>query len=325
MGSNSQSRLCPCCGGNSALTRHLSRTDIDSLLINAAILDSNTLKSISFGDYRMFRCCVCDLEFSDPMREPDNSFYKALARVEKYYPASRWEWSECIKQLRLQASSRRGQNIRVLDVGCGTGQFLSLLRGYDDFVGMGLEITEASVKVCRAQGLNVIHGDFSQAKIQIPEGVEAITLWHVLEHVSDPLGLLTNAKYLLRSGGRLFFSVPLSPTSYESSWTDPLNLPPHHLTRWNVKSITTLANRLDMTVDLIFPRIEGYFSRLLRVWLLQATGPFTKLKPAQKAVYLARWLISHPYKLIADGWRQLPKWHGGTLPDAVLVCLGRKE
>lgn len=323
MNISSQSPNCPCCGGASVLTRDLPRDSIEARLIEMAVFDSKSVRNCSFGNYRMFRCGTCDLEFADPMREPENDFYLELAHLTKYYPESRWEWGECIKQLQSEVLSDR---MRVLDVGCGTGQFLLLLKNLEIGTGIGLDVTASSVEACRARGLDVIRGTFPQAKARIPEGVDIITLWHVLEHVSNPLALLADAKSALTTGGSIFFSVPLSPTSYETLQADPLNLPPHHLTRWSVKSILSLAKRLDMSAGLFFPEADRYLQRLTRTLLLEAIGSFSKLEPAQKVVRLAWWMLLHPRQLATAGYQQLyhPRLNGKVLPDVVLACFHNK-
>lgn len=86
---------------------------------------------------------------------------------------------------------------RVLDFGCGEGQFLNSLqdRGWDTY---GIE-PSTSVAFLRHHRLTSLPDDGT---------FDFVILHHVLEHVTDPLGLLRQLAASLREGGSLFVSVP---------------------------------------------------------------------------------------------------------------------
>ncbi|HEY5802376.1 MAG TPA: class I SAM-dependent methyltransferase [Lysobacter sp.] len=311
---------CPCCNSSATLTRELARASIVQQL--EAFVKDPGIQDCTIHDYRMFQCDDCRLEFSDPMREPDPGFYEWLTQSHRYYPERRWEWEESIRDLE-STNDGTGRKRVVLDVGCGGGQFLKLLESSRKLEGIGVEVSLASASKCRAEGLTVIHGNLATAMTSLPQGVDVVTLWHVVEHVADPIGLLGQAKALLAKNGAIYFSVPLSPPSYEASWTDPLNQPPHHLTRWNVASLKRLSAKLDMSLELLLPAADGYFIRLARALLLQCVSPFESLPRWKKALRLAGSLIAHPSRLFVNALRQHqhPRANGKVLPDLVLVRL----
>lgn len=97
-----------------------------------------------------------------------------------------------------------GRN-RLLDVGCGAGQFLALAReqGWDV---MGVEIAEAGAAGARALGLSVRVG--SLPTVALPESsFDVVTLWNVLDCVPDPVEQVRAAKRVLAPGGLLFARV----------------------------------------------------------------------------------------------------------------------
>ena len=97
-----------------------------------------------------------------------------------------------------------GRN-RLLDVGCGSGQFLALARerGWDV---MGVEVAEAGAAVVRTLGLPVCVGSLPAAAL--PESsYDVVTFWNVLDCVPDPVDQLGAAKRLLAPGGLLFARV----------------------------------------------------------------------------------------------------------------------
>ncbi len=93
-----------------------------------------------------------------------------------------------------------GRN-RLLDVGCGTGQFLLLARaeGWDV---VGIEIAKAGVEAARRAGLTVHLG--SLTTLALPESsFDLITFWNVLDFVPDPMEQARAAHRILAPGGVL--------------------------------------------------------------------------------------------------------------------------
>jgi len=96
---------------------------------------------------------------------------------------------------------------RLLDVGCGTGLFLAVARrrGWET-VGID-DCLEATEHARNHFGLEVLDGDFSDIA-ERGERFDAITMWDIIEHARDPVGLLASAKDLLAPGGVMGISTP---------------------------------------------------------------------------------------------------------------------
>ena len=95
---------------------------------------------------------------------------------------------------------------RLLDVGCGNGNFLRLAQAIG-WQAEGVEPDPSAVAAARASGLDVRQGG-----IELLEGISAaydqLTLSHVIEHVHDPLALLNACCRLLKPGGMLYLETP---------------------------------------------------------------------------------------------------------------------
>ncbi|PWU20656.1 MAG: hypothetical protein C5B49_03940 [Bdellovibrio sp.] len=90
---------------------------------------------------------------------------------------------------------------QVLDVGCGDGSFLRALpTTYQKF---GFEPSNPGQASLHRAGIQTVD-IFSETKRQF----DLITMWHSLEHISNPKQTVGKLKGLLRDGGRLFISVP---------------------------------------------------------------------------------------------------------------------
>jgi SAM-dependent methyltransferase len=98
-------------------------------------------------------------------------------------------------------------NDRVLDVGAGGGELVFVLRHFG-FDARGIEPEEAYAEHARTRlGLPIATG-FAQDLDFHPGSFDAITLFHVLEHVEDPVGFLARLRGWLSERGRLVAEVP---------------------------------------------------------------------------------------------------------------------
>lgn len=281
------------------------------------------IRECEITDYRIMACPACLLEFADPMQEGGGDFYEWVTRSAKTYPTSRWEWFQCHCILKGFSERASARSFDLLDVGCGSGHFLHSLRALPRWHGIGLDFNPSAIDLCRSKGLDAIQGNIGNVRSLVTTQFDAITLWHVVEHVSNPVRLILEAKMLLNSDGMIFFSVPISPLSYETSWIDPLNSPPHHLTRWRIASIEALAKRVEMTADIFLPEADGIAKRVVRTLLLQAASPYSGLSKPGKLAKLASFIIRRPWLPFVEGYLQTrrARHYGKTLPDVALVCL----
>ncbi len=88
---------------------------------------------------------------------------------------------------------------RLLDVGCHIGVMLEIAkeRGWD---ATGVEPSEWAAARARERGLNIVNATLAHAQLP-PDGFDAVTLWDVIEHLTDPLTDLTEVYRVLKPGG----------------------------------------------------------------------------------------------------------------------------
>ncbi len=121
----------------------------------------------------------------------------------------------------------------VLDLGCGRGEALALLRDHG-IAGRGVDSSERMVQLCRDRGLEAEVGDLFALLAGVPEAsLGGVISFHVIEHLPGPAldRLVRLAGRALRPGGVLILETP-NPLSVvvaaRNFWLDPTHVRPVH-------------------------------------------------------------------------------------------------
>lgn len=138
------------------------------------------------------------------------------------------------------------QRNRWLDVGSGAGALLRAARdqGWD---AVGTEVADAPALAARAAGLEVLVGDLRD--LDLPEAAyDVVSVVEVVEHVTDPHGLLAAATPLLRPGGVLYLTTPhgrgISARLLGARWSAVA--PPEHLQLLSVRGLRALLSAVGL-------------------------------------------------------------------------------
>ncbi|WP_457106449.1 methionine biosynthesis protein MetW [Methylobacterium sp. P5_C11] len=95
---------------------------------------------------------------------------------------------------------------RVLDIGCGDGSLLALLRDRRGIDGRGIELSREGVNACLARGLSVIQGDADTDLANYPDGAfDVVVLSQTIQATRNPRVVL---EHLLRIGRQVIISFP---------------------------------------------------------------------------------------------------------------------
>ncbi len=94
---------------------------------------------------------------------------------------------------------------RLLDVGCSTGAFLETARRCFDVTGIEIEPTAAAL--ARSRGQRVVTGTLTDLRPPAG-GFDAVTMFHVIEHLASPHADLERVSAMLRPGGVLMIETP---------------------------------------------------------------------------------------------------------------------
>lgn len=136
----------------------------------------------------------------------------------------------------------------LLDIGCGTGNFLRAARDAG-YTVTGTELDRNAAQFAKTQlGLPRVLGlTISEFAEKYPEEkFDVVTFFEVLEHQAAPLEFLRNVRACLRPQGYIALSVP----NRERWLTGPdvLDYPPNHFLRWNAAALRHVLGSNDFEV-----------------------------------------------------------------------------
>lgn len=150
------------------------------------------------------------------------------------------------------------QKGKLLDIGCGNGQFLAVMRG----LGWEVQGIEPDKQACRVAqehfGVQIIASTLYEARIP-DDSFDAVTLSHVLEHVPDPIGLLRECNRVLSPTGKLVVVTPniesLGHKIFGRSW---LHLdPPRHFYLFSPRALRACAEQAGLRAEIFCTNVRS--------------------------------------------------------------------
>ncbi len=208
--------------------------------------------TVSQENFNIVSCKSCGFKFTNP--RPENSvigdYYKAeeyvshsnttKGVVNKLYHSVR---NYTLKQ-KLKLISSYVSRGTMLDYGCGTGMFLNVCKN-DGWETYGMEPDDNARKMSIEKGLDVFSDKDKVSDRIADKKFNAITLWHVLEHVTDMEATLSFFKSKLNNDGVLIIAVP-NHVSYDAQYYKEFWAAydvPRHLHHFDINSMTSLVEK----------------------------------------------------------------------------------
>ena len=183
----------------------------------------------------------------------------------------------------------------LLDIGCGTGDFLRIAQENKwDVTGIepNQKAREIANKKINGQVFNIDSlTEFQNGSFQI------ITLWHVLEHVYDLQNHIKTIKDLLKKDGAIIVAVPnyksFDANYYKEFWA--AYDAPRHLWHFSQESIKKLFGEIDMSVQEIKPMLfdafyvsllsEKYKTKRMNIFRAFFIGAYSNVKAMRTKEY----------------------------------------
>ncbi len=205
------------------------------------------------------RCAVCDLVYLNP--RPDVSEFETI------YPSNyhAFDFSEkdygIVHKIRARLEAKRllswckdlPTDARILDVGCGDGFHLKLLREYGapDWTLEGADIDVRAARMTEKAGFTVHRGSIENS--DLPEDFYDLAIMiQTIEHLEKPFDILTAVKKSLKPNGKLVVVTDntdsLDFKLFKGAHWGGYHFP-RHWSLFNRKSLTNLATRVGFEIE----------------------------------------------------------------------------
>lgn len=178
---------------------------------------------------------------------------------------------------------------RLLDVGCGSGALIEMMHSMG-WSAEGVDNDAVAVKHARSKGLRVNLGTLEAQ--EYPENhFDAVTMSHMIEHVHDPLRLLSECHRILKPGGRFVVVTPNGKSwghkLFKEAWRGLE--PPRHLHVFTPLALRHLAEKTGfskLSVSTTVREADGLF---VMSRAIQQTGTYVYGSPQSGSVRIWAW------------------------------------
>jgi len=156
---------------------------------------------------KIVRCLNDDLYFSTASSNKNNLYNEKYYNDSPYPNNLKYNYNYFINKLNKIFALTGEKNPRILDIGCGWGSFLEILREKKQTY-LGIDTATAAIDVCSKKNLNCQLIDEISLVDKQPHQFSAITCFQVIEHLTNPFSFLAATKKLLKKGGVVIFTTP---------------------------------------------------------------------------------------------------------------------
>jgi SAM-dependent methyltransferase len=226
----------------------------------------------------LYRCQASQLDFFVPASAAGSEqLYRDLRKFDWFYMPEKWEFEEAFKDL---VGCKR-----ILEVGCGPGFFVEkATKKLKGSMVKGIELSEAAIQKALQKNLPVEQVDL-QELVTRGEIFDAVCSFQVLEHINQPRDFLEAMVKVLAPGGSLILCVP-NKDSFLRYRYNLLDMPPHHMTRWNSFTFKYLEKLFPLKI------VRMSFEPLARYHIYGYVAAYSKYWRAKLPV--GRYFLSEP-------------------------------
>ena len=216
------------------------------------------------GKYKIINCNFCKFIHIYPIPSDrklstlyiDDYYKKTKPQYIKKNEAEAEYWNilfdEKLETIEQYIQSRTK---KILDIGCGPGFFLRRAKKRDWQI-LGIEPSTLAATYAQRQGIPVIIDFFQNINLKNLGKFDAIHMFNVLEHTSNPIEILQNCYSLLKKGGIIVVEVPNDFSILQKTVQMVLGkreywlAPPQHINYFNFSSLTKLLQKIGFKIIL---------------------------------------------------------------------------
>ena len=228
--------------------------------------------TVSKSSFEIVECKNCGFAYTSPrpIESELGKFYESEEYI-SHSNTSKGIVSNLYQRVRKHTLAKKlelinsvGKKGALLDIGCGTGEFLNTMKS-GGWETIGIEPSPSA----RKQGVENYNLDVREEKELEnfpPNSFNVITMWHVLEHVPHLLERVQKLKDLLKYDGVLIIAVPNRNSHdakhYGEYWA--AYDVPRHLYHFRAQDMRTLMGVVGFEVEKILPmKFDSYYVSML--------------------------------------------------------------
>ncbi len=248
-------------------------------VVNCPVCSSTNFKNhiickdhmITQESFSIVKCIDCNFLFTNPRPDTEHigNYYKSdqyISHTDKsnnlinsVYKLARIYTLN--KKVKLISSLANDKNI--LDFGCGTGDFLNACKSNSWKIHGFEPDKDASIIASKKTGIEILN---TISQLDDLKNISIITLWHVLEHISDLNNTIQKLLGTLSENGKILIAVPnhesLDAMKYKEHWA--AYDVPRHLYHFSQESMTLLMEKHSLKIKQILPmKLDSYYVSLL--------------------------------------------------------------
>lgn len=228
--------------------------------------------AVSQESFSISKCATCNFLFTNPRPDQNHisQYYESKNYVSHQDAASNLTnfVYKIVRKITLKQkvawinefSKTKG---RLLDFGCGTGHFVQAAQK-DGWQVSGFEPSSAALSIARNKLKLKVYEELSE--LENEKKFDAITLFHVLEHVHNLDSTMKLLCSKLKQRGNLYIAVPnfnsYDSMLYKENWAS-LDVP-RHLYHFTTETMERLAKEHDLKIKAIKPMLfDSYYVSIL--------------------------------------------------------------
>lgn len=161
--------------------------------------------------YAIVQCSECGVAQTSeiPSAEALENIYSNWYFDHKKYQLDQGATKEMKRRMAVLSQLGVVPGASVLDAGCATGDFLSVAK--EKYRMYGVDVSQSAIEIARYRNPDIDHRIFASEIYDVAiekKSLDAVVLWDVIEHVSDPERLVRFLASLLKPEGKLCLSTP---------------------------------------------------------------------------------------------------------------------
>ena len=207
------------------------------------------------GVFSYVKCSKCGLVYMNPQIGMEeladfypNDYAPHLSKSDKSKQSQKKMRKKSL--LPEDVLQKLNENTMLLDVGCGSGKFLDETKKLTNTQVCGIDISKTAVDTAKQNfGLDIFHGTIAEAPYE-DNSFDLITAWQYLEHIQNPLEVLSKINRLLKPNGICMIGIPsidsMNAKLFKEKWYG-LDCP-RHLYLYTPETITKLMEKANFVV-----------------------------------------------------------------------------